>query len=60
MSRLAHASRRLNLEPLEDRTLMSTCHVTRLTDQGVGKVCSLKGARPGEIYFGIIHTVVPK
>ncbi len=25
------------VEPLEDRTLMSTCHVTRLTDQGVGK-----------------------
>ncbi len=25
------------LEPLEDRTLMSTCHVTRLSDSGVGK-----------------------
>ncbi len=37
MSRLAHASRRLNLEALEDRTLLSTCHVTRLTDQGIGK-----------------------
>ncbi len=25
------------LEPLEDRTLMSTCNVTRLSDSGVGK-----------------------
>ncbi len=30
-------SRRLIVEPLEDRTLMSTCHVTRLSDSGVGK-----------------------
>jgi hypothetical protein len=28
---------RPRLESLEDRTLMSTCHVTRLTDQGIGK-----------------------
>ncbi len=28
---------RPRVEPLEDRTLMSTCHVTRLTDQGIGK-----------------------
>ncbi len=27
----------LRVEPLEDRILMSTCHVTRLTDMGVGK-----------------------
>ncbi len=27
---------RPRLEPLEDRTLLSTCHVTRLTDQGIG------------------------
>lgn len=26
-----------HFEPLEDRTLLSTCHVTRLTDQGLGK-----------------------
>ncbi len=25
------------LEPLEDRQLLSTCHVTRLSDSGVGK-----------------------
>ncbi len=30
-------NRRPTLEPLEDRTLMSTCHVTRLSDSGVGK-----------------------
>ncbi len=30
-------SSRLRLEPLEHRQLLSTCHVTRLTDQGVGK-----------------------
>ncbi len=28
---------RLRLEPLEERRLLSTCHVTRLTDQGIGK-----------------------
>ncbi len=28
MSRRAHALRHLRLEPLEDRTLLSTCHVT--------------------------------
>src|SRR5262245_51924177 len=27
----------LNLEPLEDRELLSTCHVTRLADANVGK-----------------------
>ncbi len=36
MSRLAQASRRLNLEALEDRTMLSTCHVTRLSDAGIG------------------------
>ncbi len=30
-------SSRPRLEPLEDRQLLSTCHVTRLTDQGIGK-----------------------
>ncbi len=28
---------RLHLEPLEERRLLATCHVTRLTDMGVGK-----------------------
>ncbi len=28
---------RLRLEPLEERRLLSTCHVTRLSDNGVGK-----------------------
>ncbi len=31
------AARPPTLEPLEDRQLLSTCHVTRLTDQGIGK-----------------------
>src|SRR5262245_12656859 len=35
--RFRTATTRLRVEPLEDRTLMSTCHVTRLTDMGVGK-----------------------
>ncbi len=34
---MTRISRQLRIEPLEDRTLMSTCHVTRLTDMGVGK-----------------------
>src|SRR5262249_36397360 len=29
--------RRLRLEALEDRTLLATCHVTRLLDTGVGQ-----------------------
>ncbi len=29
--------RKLTLEPLEDRQLLATCHVTRLSDTGVGK-----------------------
>ncbi len=39
MRSLFHCPRHVlpRLEHLEDRTLMSTCHVTRLTDQGVGK-----------------------
>lgn len=28
---------KLQLEPLEDRILLATCHVTRLTDQGTGQ-----------------------
>ncbi len=35
--KLASSTTRPSLERLEDRTLMSTCHVTRLTDQGIGK-----------------------
>ncbi len=31
------AQTRPRLEPLEDRVMLSTCHVTRLTDQGIGK-----------------------
>ncbi len=34
--RLRTSKARLHVEPLEDRTLLSTCHVTRLTDQGGG------------------------
>jgi hypothetical protein len=34
---MATSSRRLFLESLEGRTLLSTCFVTRLTDQGIGK-----------------------
>ncbi len=33
---MKHGSRIPLLEPLEDRTLMSICHVTRLSDQGIG------------------------
>ncbi len=33
----ARLRQRLRIEALEDRTLMSTCHVTRVTDMGVGK-----------------------
>ncbi len=34
---MTRARTRLTIESLEDRTLMSTCHVTRLSDSGVGK-----------------------
>ncbi len=37
-SRVSAANRlRPRLEPLEDRQLLSTCHVTRLSDSGAGK-----------------------
>lgn len=36
MSRLASTSRRLNLEPLEDRFLLAACHVVRLGDLNAG------------------------
>ncbi len=37
MTRPRQFRTRLKLDALEDRTLLSVCHVTRLTDAGVGK-----------------------
>ncbi len=66
-NRTRHLGRRPALEQLEDRTLLSTCHVNRLVDMGVGKgfrgdfrYCLTKAnADPGEdlIIFGVQGTI---